>query len=167
MPGNRNQFPKKSDPARNKLMQMDQIHGMSISELAEKYRIPEGVVREGLTDVQKSGFLQEIERGVFDTLMPKALAVLEKHLDETQSLKAVELTLALFGAVKSTIKATKSFEVNFPSDTRAMGIVALDEIRQERLLHAPKRQRHDSGPAVDDPGDETPDGDVPGKRREH
>jgi hypothetical protein len=147
---------------------MDQIHGLSIAELAEKYRLTPGQVREGLTDVQKSGFLQEVERGVFDTLMPKALAVLERHLDEGKSLKAVELTLALFGAVKSTIKATKSFEVSFPNDTRAVGIVALDQIRQERtLLHAPERQRHDPGPALDDSGDETPDGAVPGKRREH
>jgi len=149
-------------------MQVDQLHGMSLSELAEKYRLPENRVREALTDVQKSGYLQEIERGVFDTLMPKALAVLEQHLTEGKSLKAVELTLALFGAVKSTVKATKSFEMSFPSDTRAVGIVALDQIRQERtLLHAPERQRHDSGPALDDSGDETPDGDVPGKRREH
>jgi hypothetical protein len=149
-------------------MKYDQVLGMSISELSAKYRLAEGEVRTGLSDAQKSGVLEQIEKGVFDTLMPKALAVLEKHLDEGMSLKAVELTLALYGAVKGSVKATKGFEVQFPSDSRGIGIVALDQIRQERVISsAQKLERHDRGPEFDDPGDEAPDGDLPGKRREH
>ena len=159
---------------RNRLMKMDQILGLTIDELSAKYRLHPSDVREGLSDAQKSGVLELIEKGVFDSIMPKALAVLEKHLDEG-SLKAVELSLALFGAMKASAKAKNSFEVSFPSEARGVGIVALDQIRQERVLlgatggsaNAQKLERHDGGPDLDDSGGEDPARPVQGKRREH
>jgi hypothetical protein len=153
---------------RNRLMKYDQVLGMSIAELAAKYRLQPGDVKAGLSDAQKAGVLEQIEQGVFQDLMPKALAVLEKHLDEGMSLKAVELTMALFGLVKTSVKAKNSFEIQFPPETRGVGIVALDQIRQERVItNAQKLERHDLGPEIDDSGDETPERDVSGKRREH
>jgi len=153
---------------RNRLMKYDQVLGMSIDELSAKYRLHPNDVKEGLSDAQKSGVLELIEKGVFDTIMPKALAVLERHLDEGQSLKAVELAMALFGAVKTSVKAKNSFEIQFPAETRGGGIVALDQIRQERLVgHAQKLERHDGGPDLDDQGGEDPARPLPGKRREH
>jgi len=153
---------------RDRLMKMDQVLGMTVDELSAKYRLNRADVKQGLSDAQKSGVLELIEKGVFETLMPKALAVLERHLDETQSLKAVELTMALFGAVKTSVKAKNSFEITMPTDARGVGIVALDQIRQERLISsAQKLERHDGRADIDDSGDEDASGDLPGKRREH
>jgi hypothetical protein len=159
---------EKLKATRDRLMKYDQVLGMSIAELSAKYRLHPNEVKEALSDAQKSGVLELIEKGVFETLMPKALAVLERHLDEGNSLKAVELTLAVFGVVKTSVKAKNSFEIQFPESTRGVGIVALDQIRQERLLpSAQKRERHDVGPEIDDPSGETLDRELPGKRREH
>jgi len=152
---------------RAKLMKADQVMGMKVRDLAAKYNCSSGEVMATLEEGTKAGVLALIEKEMFQTLMPKALAVLEAHLDEGNSLKAVELTMAMFGAVKGSVKATKSFEVTLSNDTRSVGIVALDEIRQERLLNAPKQQRHDAGPEIDDPGGETSDGILPSLRRKH
>lgn len=152
---------------RAKLMKADQVMGLKVKQLAEKYNCSPGEVMETLEEGTKAGVLALIEREMFQTLMPKALAVLEAHLDQGESLKAVELTMAMFGAVKGTVKATKGFEISLPSDTRAVGIVALDQIRQERQIHAPERQRHDQRPEDDDPGGEDPPGDLPSLRRKH
>lgn len=151
---------------RERLMKWDQVLGMTIAELADKYRMTPGDVRVALSDAEKSGVLEQIERGVFETLMPKALAVLERHLDEGQSLKAVELTMALFGAVKTTTKATTQFAVQMPASGGAVGIVALDQIRAERTIHASQQQRHDRGAEIDHPGGEDPKR-IPGLGREH
>jgi len=153
--------------ARDRLMKWDQVLGMTIDEMASKYRLTPGEVSQSLSNADKSGVLEKIEEGVFRDLMPKALAVIEQHLNEG-SLKAAELTMALFGLVKTSVKAKQSFEINFPAETRGVGIVALDEIRQERqVLNAQKLERHDERPAVDHSSGETPPRVLPGDGRKH
>ncbi len=133
-------------------MKMDQVMGMPLKEIAAKYNVTLPEVRKGLSEAQKAGVLEAIEAGVFQDIMPKALAVLESHLDRGESLKAVELAMALFGAIKSKTQPAKgSIEVSLP-DNRAVGIVALDQIRQERIINATQRERHDDGAAFDHPG---------------
>lgn len=153
---------------RNRLMKMDQVMGLSLRELADKYRISVPEVRKGLSDAQRAGVLEVIEAGVFQDIMPKALAVLENHLDRGENLKAVELALALFGAVKAKTQPAKgAIEISMPGgDNRAVGIVALDEIRQERIINAQKRERHDVGAAVHHQGGEDAPRTLPGLGRE-
>lgn len=146
---------------RNKLMKMDQVMGMPLKEIADKYRVTMPELRKGLSEAQKAGVLEAIETGVFTDIMPKALAVLEAHLDEGKNLKAVEIAMALFGVLKSNV-AKKTFEVSMPSDSRAVGIVALDEIRQERTINVAQRERHDGRSAVNHQGGEDPPRDLSG-----
>ena len=91
--------------------------------------------------------------------MPKAMAVLEYHLEEKQSLKAVEIAMALFGAMKTSVKAKNSFEVNV-APGQNVGIVALDQIRQERIINAQVGQRYDRGPEEHHRGLEDPGGEL-------
>jgi hypothetical protein len=150
---------------RNRLMKTDQVMGMPLAEIAKKYRVTMPELRKGLSDAQKAGVLQAIEEGIFTDIMPKALAVLESHLDRGESLKAVEIAMALFGVLKSSV-AKKTFEVSMPADNRAVGIIALDEIRQERTINATQLERRDLRPAIDHPGGEDPPRDLPGLGRE-
>jgi len=163
-----NPFPNdKVRATRDRLMKWDQVLGMTVGELADKYRMSKADVKEALSDAERNGALEAIERGVFQDIMPKALAVLERHLDEGSSLKAVELAMALFGAVKTTTKATNQFSVQMGAGGGAVGIVALDAIRQERTINAQKLERHDERPEKHDPRGEDPPRTLPGFGREH
>ena len=143
-------------------MMADKVMGLSPTEIAEKYRLAPGEVRKGLIEAEREGVLELIEAGIFRDIMPKALAVLEYHLDEKQSLKAVELAMALFGAVKTSVKAKNSFEVNV-APGQNIGIMSLEAIRQEKVIEsAAIRQRYDGRAESHDPDRKDPNGDVSG-----
>jgi hypothetical protein len=150
---------------RNRLMKTDQVLGMTVGEMAEKYRLTPGQVKKGLAEAEKAGVLELLERGIYSDIMPKALAVLEAHLDEGKSLKAVEIAMALFGAMKTSVKAKNSFEVSV-APGQNVGIVALDAIRQEKVINASFGQRHDGGSAPHHRGEEDPGGPLRGPSAE-
>lgn len=150
---------------RNRLMKTDQVLGMSVEELAEKYRLSPGEVKKGLIEAERAGVLDLLEKGIYRDIMPQALAVLEYHLVEKKSLKAVEIAMALFGVMKTSVKAKNSFEVSV-APGQNVGIVALDAIRQEKVINASFGQRHDRGSEAHDLRAEEPGGEVRGAGRE-
>lgn len=151
---------------RNRLMKTDQVLGMSVEEMAQKYRLTPGEVKRGLVEAERAGVLELLEKGIYRDIMPKALAVLEAHLDEGKSLKAVEIAMALFGVMKTSVKAKNSFEVSV-APGQNVGIVALDAIRQEKVINAPFGQRHGGGTEAHDLRPEEPGGEVRGPGGEH
>lgn len=159
-------YTKRVRETRNRLMKVDQVMGLTVGELAEKYRLTPGEVKKGLLEAEKAGVLELLEKGVYQNIMPKALAVLEAHLDEGKSLKAVEIAMALFGAMKTSVKAKNSFEVSV-APGQNVGIVALDAIRQEKVINASFGQRHGGGPEAHDLGPEEPGGEVRSPGGEH
>lgn len=161
------QFQKRKREDRNREMAAERALGVSIRDLATKYDLRPGEVTKGLQDAEKAAVLELVDLGVYRDILPKALAVLEYHLETQKSLKAVEIAMALFGALKTNVKAKNSFEINLPSDGRPVGIVALDEIRKEKLINAPFGQRHDPGAAPHDRGEPPAGRDLRGEGPEH
>jgi DNA-binding transcriptional regulator YhcF (GntR family) len=117
---------------RQKALTKGRAEGKSIAELAEQYRLSPLKVRKALQEAEKEAILGMIEDGTFTVLIPKALAALEKALDQG-NLKAVELTMALMGTVKTSVKAKTNFEIAIP-EGKAVGIMALEEIRREKNI---------------------------------
>jgi len=107
--GARSRLENKQDRlTRQKAMLTQKILGLSVKEIAEHFRVNTGVVRGELEEARKKNVLGAADQAIVEALVPAAVMVVAKHLEENNYEAAKDVLYGMGVLKKNGLPAIKT-----------------------------------------------------------